>query len=141
MGSKEFYTDRGYEQQLKYDLTPSMEDYLEMIYRISNKQGYTRVSLVAESLNVKPASVSKMVKKLAQKSYLKYQKYGMIHLTKKGQQMGEYLLERHNLLEEFLKTIGAKGDLQSEVERIEHHISYENFQIFFVFPRFLKETS
>jgi len=135
----EFYTDRGYEQKAEKELTPSMEDYLEMIYRLSDCQGYTRVSKVAERLNVKPASVTKMTKKLWEKSYLEYEKYGMIHLTNKGCKLGDYLLRRHNLLEEFFQTIGAKGDLRKEVERIEHHISFENFQKLSVFLDFLKE--
>ena len=86
----DFYTDRGYEQKRQYELSPSMEDYLEMIYRLSKYEGYTRVNIIAESLNVKPASVTKMIKKLSNKNYLKYEKYGLIQLTKKGLQMGDY---------------------------------------------------
>ncbi|OWZ85000.1 transcriptional regulator MntR [Natranaerobius trueperi] len=137
----QFFTDRGYEIQADKDtLTPSMEDYLEMIIRISDTRGYTRVSELADNLNVKPASVSRMIKKLCNKSYLNYEKYGMIHLTEKGKKYGRYLLKRHQLLEEFFKTIGTEGDVQREVERIEHHISFENYQNLSLLVDFLKNN-
>ncbi len=129
MNNKEFFTDRGYEIQAGKDaLTPSMEDYLEMVTRLSNGRGYTRVNELADNLNVKPASVTKMVRNLCDKSYLHYERYGLIQLTDKGKQYGQYLLKRHQLLEDFFRTFGATGDLQRQVERIEHHISFENYQ-------------
>ena len=51
-----FYTVRGYELLSKDAnlLTPSMEDYLEMVYRLSRDKGYTRISDLASALNVQP---------------------------------------------------------------------------------------
>jgi len=116
-----------------------MEDYLEMIYRLSGERGCTRTNEVADSLSVNPASVSKMVDKLAERSLVTAEKYGLIYLTEKGKNQGEYLLKRHDLLEEFFQLIGARGNLQKEVERIEHHISFENYQVLSQFVRFLKD--
>ncbi|MGB0090705.1 MAG: transcriptional regulator MntR, partial [Planifilum fulgidum] len=37
--------------------TPSMEDYLENIYKLINQKGYARISDIAEALEVHPSSV------------------------------------------------------------------------------------
>lgn len=136
----DFFTERGYEKNREFDLSPCMEDYLEMIYRLSRPEGYTRAKKIADNLNVSAASVTKMIKKLSEKNYLHYEKYGVIRLTSKGYKVGEYLLKRHNFLEEFLTTLGAKGNLQKQVERIEHHISYDSFQILACFLKFLQQN-
>ena len=63
---KNFHTVRGYQllEQKKRTLTPAMEDYLEMIYRSSLKDGYIRISTLSALLNVRAPSATKMVQKL-----------------------------------------------------------------------------
>ena len=137
---EQFLTARGYERSAgENSLTPSMEDYLEMIYRLSKENGYTRVNDLAECLNVQPPSVTKMVQKLHEKSLLKYEKYGMIHLTGEGEQMGKFFLDRHNVLKEFLKLLRATEDLQKDVETMEHYISVQNYQVFSALVAFFKD--
>lgn len=47
---EQFFTARGYENAARDDaLTPSVEDYIEMIYRLSQTNGYTRVNDLAEN--------------------------------------------------------------------------------------------
>ena len=66
MNNKGFHTVRGYQllEQNKRLLTSAMEDYLEMICRNSLQDGYIRINKLAELLNVKASSASKMVQKL-----------------------------------------------------------------------------
>ncbi len=136
-----FYTARGYEISAgENSLTPSMEDYIEMIYRLSQKSGYTRVNDLANKLNVQPPSVTNMMKKLGDNSLLEYEKYGVIHLTEKGEKLGKFLLDRHNVLKEFLTMLGLKKNIQREVEQIEHHVSRETFLIINAFVDFLKKN-
>lgn len=138
---EKFYTARGYEIIAgENELTPSMEDYLEMIVRLSSETNYTRVNDLAESLNVQPPSVTKMVQKLHEKGLLDYEKYGMIHLTEEGAKLGNYFLERHNILKEFLTLLGATEHLQTDVERLEHYISYETYQTIRALTIFFKEN-
>ena len=61
----EYFTFNEYMKNNK--LTPSEEDYVEMIYRINLNRGNVQVKDVANELNIKPASVTKMVKKLNDK--------------------------------------------------------------------------
>ncbi len=143
MGHKkrEFYTIRGYAllQQENEVLTPSMEDYLEMVCRLSKDKGYTRIGDLAKALNVQPSSASKMVQKLADLSFLNYEKYGMIELSDKGEELGAYLLHRHESIEEFLKIIGVTEGLLEETEKIEHNISEETMLRIRILVNFMLE--
>lgn len=125
MDNGEFHTVRGYQllEQNKKLLTSAMEDYLEMISRNSLKEGYLRINRLADLLNVKASSASKMVQKLGELGLLKYERYGIIILTETGREIGRYLLNRHSIIEKFLKTIGINENLLVETELIEHNIS------------------
>ncbi|WP_106589325.1 transcriptional regulator MntR [Salsuginibacillus halophilus] len=106
--------------------TPSMEDYLERIYKLIEDKGYARVSDIAETLDVHPSSVTKMVQKLGQREYLIYEKYRGLMLTPKGKKIGKRLVYRHELLEDFLHIINVEHDnIYADVEGIEHHLSWD----------------
>ncbi|MCZ8516752.1 transcriptional regulator MntR [Paenibacillus filicis] len=107
--------------------TPSMEDYLERIYKLIDEKGYARVSDIAEGLEVHPSSVTKMIQKLDKDNYLVYEKYRGLVLTSKGQKVGKRLVDRHQLLEEFLTLIGVSEEqIYKDVEGIEHHLSWDS---------------
>lgn len=122
-----FHTVRGYEliDLAGKVLSSSMEDYLEMIYRLASPKGYTRISDLSTALNVQPPSASKMVQKLADLAYLHYQKYGLIELSESGKLLGEYLLYRHEVINNFLFMLGVNKDILEETEKIEHNLSKE----------------
>lgn len=104
--------------------TPSMEDYLEKIYLLIEEKGYARVVDIASSLNVLPSSATKMIQKIDEMGFGIYEKYRGIVLTPKGKKLAQTLAEKHEMLEEFLRTIGVhEHNIYEEVEGIEHHIS------------------
>ncbi len=123
MADQEFYTFREYMKKEHELLTPSAEDYLEMIYRLSEANGFTRVNDLAIALNVQPPSVTRMVKKLSYMNFIKYEKYGVIVMQPMGKKKGEELIARHNLVESFLKFLNIEHDLLEETEKIEHTIN------------------
>jgi DtxR family Mn-dependent transcriptional regulator len=139
---KEFYTVRGYAilNQEDNNLTPSMEDYLEMSYRLSVERGFTRITDLANALNVQPPSASKMVSKLADMDYLIFEKYGIIQLTKIGHELGEYLINRHVIIESFLKIIGVKENVLEQTEKIEHFINDATLKRIEVLIKFFKKN-
>ncbi|MCH7323659.1 transcriptional regulator MntR [Solibacillus sp. MA9] len=107
--------------------TPSMEDHIEQIYLLIDNKGYARVSDIAEALSVLPSSVTKMVQKLDKDGYLVYEKYRGLTLTPKGQKLGKRLVQRHELLEQFLRLIGVDEErIYEDVEGIEHHLSWNS---------------
>lgn len=121
--SEEFYTFREYMNSDRNSLSACEEDYIEMIYRLClQNNGYTRVNDLATALNVKPPSVTKMIKKLGGKGLVIYKKYGIIELEQHGELIGRILLNRHNTIEGFLRLIDIKEGLLEETEKIEHTI-------------------
>lgn len=125
MDQQSFFTFQDYLRNHGDVLTPSMEDYLEMIYRLSQDTGYTRVNQLAEALNVLPPSVSKMIRKLNELKLIKNEKYGVITLLPEGQALGKALIERHHLVESFLALINIKEDRLKETEKLEHMVNDE----------------
>lgn len=134
-----FHTVRGYQllSQNKNLLTSAMEDYLEMIYRNSLIEGYMRINTISELLNVAAPSATKMVQKLTKLGLLDYKKYGIIFLTENGREIGKFLLERHNIIEVFLKNLGVTEDTLVETELIEHNISATTLTKISLFNKFL----
>ncbi|MDI6619522.1 MAG: iron dependent repressor, metal binding and dimerization domain protein [Clostridiales bacterium] len=140
--NREFHTVRGYQLlgQEKRILTSAMEDYLEMIYRNSLEAGSMRINTLSELLNVQPSSATKMVQKLTKAGMVDYQKYGIIFLTEKGKRIGEFLYNRHNIIETFLECIGISENPFVETELIEHHISPQTIQNINLFNCFIKKN-
>lgn len=140
-GENQFYTVRGYalQHRKRNSLTDSMEDYVEMLYRLSLKQKEIRLNDLATALNVKPPSATRMVQKLAKEGFLEYRRYGHLCLTQHGREVGAYLLERHNTISEFLRLIGVREGRQQDTERMEHYLSDEAITCLRRFLACLKE--
>jgi Mn-dependent DtxR family transcriptional regulator len=96
---------------------------MEMIFRLCRENGFTRVNDLAEALNVQPPSVTKMIQKLSEMDFLKYEKYGVIMLKERGVIIGGALLDRHNSVEGFLKLLNIHEGLLEGTEKIEHTIN------------------
>jgi Mn-dependent DtxR family transcriptional regulator len=137
-----FYTFREYMSRIDKRLTASMEDYLEMLYRLSKAKGYTRMNELAGALNVQPPAATRMVQKLASMKLVNYQKYGILELSEQGKQTGASLLLRHNTIEKFLRALGVKeSSILEETEKTEHTISNETLGCISVFLDFIEGNS
>ena len=135
---EDYYT---FNEYMKYNsLTPSEEDYIEMIYRLSLKEDKIKLKEISTSLNIKPPSVTKMIKKLEAKKLLIYRKYDYIKLTDIGVIVGKRLFDRHNIVYTFLKTIGLKEYIHEETEKVEHTISIETLIRIEEVTNFLKDN-
>lgn len=121
-------------------LSPSLEDYLEEIFRFSVSHDIVRVTDISQKLNVKLPSVTKALGKLRAGGYITYQKYGLIGLTDKGRQTGGYLVERNSLLQDFLRTICADCDVAAEAEAMEHYLSESTLASIQYFTVFMKDN-
>ncbi|MCL6611310.1 MAG: DNA-binding protein [Peptococcaceae bacterium] len=104
-------------------LSPSLEDYLEEIYRFSMNHDVVRVSDIAACLDVSLPSVSSAIRKLSRKDYLKYKKYKELVLTDKGRRLGRFLVERNRILQDFLRIIQSECDIPAEAEAMEHYLT------------------
>lgn len=123
-----FYTLKGYQNNEETELTTAMEDYLEMICRLMKQSSVVRIGKLAETLHVKPSSVTKMIQQLRQGGYILAEKYGYIRLTEKGRQLGNYLLYRHDVLQRFLCALNHSADELEQVEKIEHFLNRKTIE-------------
>jgi len=123
--NNKFYTLKGYALLEGNSITSSMEDYLEMIYRIHSSGEVVRISALAEKLNVKPSSATKMVGNLKKQGLVSSEKYSYIKLTDAGGELGKYLVFRHDTIHQFLCHINQSKNELEQVEKIEHFINAE----------------
>ena len=93
--------------------------------RCMEEHGYVRVGALADKLNVRPSSVSKMVGRLRELGLVQFEKYGLITLTKKGDEIAAYLLWRHDVLLRFFQRLNHTGGQLSLVEQVEHFMDQE----------------
>lgn len=107
--------------------TQAAQDYLKAIFEICEKHRRASTGQIAEVLDVTPASVTGMLKKLAAADppLVRYQKHQGAVLTEEGEKQAMRMIRRHRLLECFLHdTLGYGWDeVHQEAERLEHAIS------------------
>ena len=94
-------------------LNMTKETYVETIHDLIHKHGYAAVTDIAKTLNVKPPSVTEMLKKLDALGFVEYTPYRNVSLTKKGETLSIFLKQTEKSLQNFLKLLGVD-------ERIAH---------------------
>lgn len=110
------------------ELRESGEMYLETMLILKNRFGYVRSIDIANEMNVSKPSVSRAVGILKDNGYIAFDPNGMILLTESGKEVAEKIYERHQLLTEFLISIGVNEDVAAhDACKIEHVISDETF--------------
>jgi len=79
-----------------------LEDYLTTIFRLLEVYGYAKTTLISRELGVKPATVSKVLKDLEVKGFVKRVKYRGVTLTNKGLELVKPVIRKHRIAEFFL---------------------------------------
>lgn len=114
-------------QQEVAKLSPTVQNYLKAIYEIDVQGSEVNTNEIAVRLDVSPASVSSMLKRLTatEPPLIEYQKHRLIQLTQAGRQAALRLIRRHRLIELFLIEILGYSweDVHAEAEILEHAIS------------------
>ena len=104
-------------------MTHSAENYLKTIYHLSqaNPDGVS-TNAIAAMLDTKASSVTDMVKKLAERDLIIYQKYQGVVLTESGKMAAKMIVRKHRLWEVFLvETLDFSWDEVHEIaEELEH---------------------
>lgn len=112
---------------MKENLTHAIEDYLKAIYTLSAKGRAATTTDLADTLQIAPASVTGMLKRLAESSppLVEYRKRQGATLTPEGERAALEIIRHHRLLETYLyEALGFPWDeVHEEAERMEHVIS------------------
>ena len=100
----------------------SEEDYLKALYHLEMDFNAVSTNSIAEYLDMKPSSVTDMLKKLSEKKFINYQKYKGTSLTKKGKLIALSIIRKHRLWETFLvEKLGFGWDqVHTIAEQLEH---------------------
>ena len=103
----------------------SQQDYLLAIYRLQEGEGLASTTALARRLDIAPASVTGMVRKLQRKGLVEYQPYRGALLTPAGERQALQMLRRHRLWELFLtQVLELPWDkAHEEAHRLEHATS------------------
>lgn len=106
-------------------LSPAMEDYLKAIFHLGRSGESVTTQALADRMEVSPASVTKMLKRLAEVRLVEYERYQGVILTESGRRVAVEILRHHRLLELFLtRALGYTWDeVHDEAELLEHFIS------------------
>jgi DtxR family Mn-dependent transcriptional regulator len=105
----------------------STQDYLKAIYNIARNGDLVSTTEISHKLNVAPASVTEMLKKLSDDDYIKYEPYKGSILTVKGLREAQKITRKHRLLETFLTDVLhiGKDKVHKEACQMEHTLSDE----------------
>ena len=103
----------------------AIQDYAKAIYKLEVETGRATTSALAERLGVAPASVTGMLKRLAELRLVTYERYRGVTLTASGRRLALEVIRHHRLLERYLvDTLGLSLDLvHAEADRLEHALS------------------
>ena len=106
-------------------LTAPVDDYLKAIYTIGKGTGAAATNDIAQRLALAPASVSGMVRRLADQGLLAYERYHGVKLTETGRRAALRTLRRHRVIEAYLaQALGIPWDrVHDEAELLEHAVS------------------
>ena len=103
------------------------QDYLKAVYSLARNGDLVSTTEISHKLDVAPASVTEMLKKLADDGYVKYSPYHGSTLTEKGLQEAQKVTRKHRLLETFLADVLhiGKDKVHTQACQMEHALSDE----------------
>ena len=107
------------------DLTAAVQDYAKAIYTLESRHGAASTNELAALLEVRPASVSGMLRKLSDLGLVEHERYRGVRLTERGRHVALEVIRHHRLVELFLvESLGMTWDeVHDEAEVLEHAVS------------------
>ncbi|MCH2553776.1 MAG: manganese-binding transcriptional regulator MntR [SAR116 cluster bacterium] len=107
------------------------EDYVEMISDLIEETGEARTVDLAARFGVTSPTVNAIVRRLQRENLVETRPYRSIFLTKAGKALAESSRARHQIVRDFLVTIGVPETIAEEdAEGVEHHVSEETLAVF-----------
>ena len=109
------------------ELSQPVEDYLKVIFELESADGTAGTNEIATELGIAPASVSGMIRRLAEQGWIAHERYRGVRLTRAGKRAALRTIRRHRVIEAYLTTaLGYPWDrVHDEAERLEHAASDE----------------
>ncbi len=125
------------------ELSSTLENYLEAIFRIEKKKRAARVRDISQHVGVSKSTVSAALKSLASKKLIEYEPYELIVLTPEGRDKAVTIVMNHYIISHFLQSVLALD--RQRAERIacefEHAVDREVMERFVCFLTFVKNSA
>jgi DtxR family manganese transport transcriptional regulator len=107
------------------------QDYVEMIAELIATTGEARVTDLARRLGVTHVTVNRTIQRLRRDGLVTALPYRSIFLTDAGQKLSAEAHRRHEIVDEFLKSLGVPAAIaHADAEGMEHHVSKETLDAF-----------
>ena len=107
------------------------EDYVEMISDLIEETGEARTVDLAARFGVTSPTVNAIVRRLQRENLVETRPYRSIFLTEDGKALAESSRARHQIVRDFLVTIGVPETVAEEdAEGVEHHVSEQTLAVF-----------
>jgi DtxR family transcriptional regulator, Mn-dependent transcriptional regulator len=131
------------EPQTTEVLSDSLQDYLEAVYMLVQRDGVARMKEIAAHMDVGKSSATGAVQALAERGLVRYDPYQFVRLTDRGEAAGRDLVRGHEVLKRFLIEVLGVSDPEAEVVgcKMEHAIQGEVLDRFVRFLEFVQQQA
>ncbi len=120
----------------------TIEEYIETICVLEQRNGRAQTGLIASRLGVKPPSITEMLQKLERERLIKYESYSGATLTSSGKKMARELMQKHRVIADLLEILGIdREQAETDACEIEHHVSPETLKRLKTFVEFARNDS
>ncbi len=109
-------------------LSPSLENYLIVIYEATKRGEEVTCADVAKYVNIPLKKVIPSIQRIHYQKYICYTAYQPIKMTEKGEQLAEFLLSRETLLDEFIKILQLTENIEEEKETMGQYFTIETLE-------------
>lgn len=126
-----------------YNLSASLEDYLEAILNLSSESNFARSKDIAKSLGVSRASVTGALRFLKKKGLANYKPYDYVTLTESGLSAAAGIARKHNILKSFfINVLGVEADVAQQAAcKAKHGLGPEIITKLLCFIEFVTQSS
>ncbi len=121
------------------ELTATLEDYLETIFRLEQEKHFARVRDISASLDVAKSAVTTALQSLSAKGLVNYEPYEPATLSPEGRRRAERIALRHRVIEDFLESVlGLPEERADSIAcGVEHAIDRDALDRFVCFLAFV----
>jgi DtxR family transcriptional regulator, Mn-dependent transcriptional regulator len=122
------------------EISSTLEDYLEAIFRIEKEKRAARVKDISQYLGVAKSTVNAALKSLTAKGLIDYEPYQLITLTQKGRERATEIVIFHEVMRHFLQDILALDEDRAELIacEMEHAVDRDVIERFVCFLAFIE---
>ncbi|WP_332028800.1 metal-dependent transcriptional regulator [Kaistella sp.] len=119
----------------------SEENYLKAIFHLADKENTVTINEISKFLDVKMPSVNNMMKKFAEKNWVRYESYKPLKITDSGKKQAALVVRKHRLTEMFLvekMNFGWENvhEIAEQLEHIHSETFFDKMDEILNFPKY-----